>query len=136
VNVVLPFESPSVIFYGIGSRSHVLHSILLQQMRQFAGQAIPGGGKKVPCLVECLEQEVQETREGWTVTHSYRLGFGDPNHSTRAAHTLVLLQEFAPIPGAQPADRSAMIDQVEETLGKFEHPKRVHHMKLYAVADL
>ena len=65
----LPFGGTSVIFQGTGSRLYLLQAMPLQQGYQFAGYAIPGWGKEVPCLVECRQEKFSESREGWTGTH-------------------------------------------------------------------
>src|SRR5579875_294214 len=57
------------------------------------------------------------------------------DHASRTPDPPVLLQEFAPIPGAQPARRRAMSDQIKVCFGKFEHTQRVHYVKLHAIID-
>src|SRR5260370_2545716 len=90
LKVVLPFEAISTIFEGAGSRLHLLQAMLMQQTCHFAGHAIMGWGKEVPCLVKCLEEKLSETRECWTIAHCCQIGFGDANHRRCRAHTLLL----------------------------------------------
>src|SRR5207249_4572794 len=62
----LPFGGTSVIFQSMSACLHLSQTILLQQVCQFAGDAIPGWGKVVSCLVECLRCKFSETQKGRT----------------------------------------------------------------------
>src|SRR5258708_40336757 len=109
--------------------------MLTQQGDKFTDYPNGIRAKVVSCLVESLCQESAKACKSGAVPLDI-LSFGDPNPAAWSNYPQVLTQQFGPVPGTQPAHSSALIDQVEGVVGKFEHAKRIHHMKFHAVADL
>ena len=63
------------------------------------------------------------------------IGLGDADDASWTTYPLIFLQELAPLPGAQKAAPEALIHQIKERVGEFEHAERIHPTKLHPVAD-
>src|SRR5258707_5285944 len=108
--------------------------MLTHQTCEFLEQPVSLRGKEMPRLVGCLDPKLPDPCQGWTIAVLVTaFAFRDTNDTTRFAHALVLVQQFAPVPGAQIPLAKALIHQVKEVGGKFEHPQGVHDVEFHAI---
>ena len=75
----------------------------MQEVGELVGNSEAVRGKKVPRMIKRLQNQLIETQQGRATALSYHVAFRDADHPARPRHTLVFLQEFPPIPGAQVA---------------------------------
>src|SRR5579859_5169880 len=132
----LPFGGASAIVQLIGPRLRIENPcVSIEQVSELAGYSLGIWSKEMPSPIEYISPQFREAQVGRAATFRDDIEFGNADHPTRFAHSLELAEEFGPVPGAQVTGSTALVDEVEEAGGKFEHAQGVHDMKFHAITD-